>query len=121
MADVDNEVMLIRKIRTIFTKAQYNEIMFIREIRTIFTRAQRLDQVLTRGDGGGGGNKQHSHVVRRLAAFELVSGTDIPEIGGENSLHLRLHCHHQNKFCIKVGSNESHLDVLLTAPKGKIT
>ena len=57
MADVDNEIMLIRKIRTIFTKAQYNEIMFIREIRTIFTRVQRLDQVLTRGEGevGGGG------------------------------------------------------------------
>ena len=58
MADVDNEIMLIREIRTIFTKAQYNEIMLIREIRTIFTSAQRLDQVLTRGGEGGGGGGQ---------------------------------------------------------------
>ena len=26
-------------------------------------------------------------------------------------LHLSLHCHHQNDFCIKVGSDESHFNV----------
>ena len=25
--------------------------------------------------------------------------------------YLSLHCHHQNDFCIKVGSDESHLNV----------
>ena len=27
------------------------------------------------------------------------------------SLYLSLHCHHQNDFCIKVGSDESHFNV----------
>ena len=26
-------------------------------------------------------------------------------------IYLSLHCHHQNDFCIKMGSNESHFDV----------
>ena len=29
-------------------------------------------------------------------------------------LYLSLHCHHQNDFCIKVGSDESHFNVSLT-------
>ena len=29
-------------------------------------------------------------------------------------IYLSLHCHHQNNFCIKVGSDESRLKVLLT-------
>ena len=28
--------------------------------------------------------------------------------------HLMLHSHHQNYFCIKMGSAESHFDVSLT-------
>ena len=28
-------------------------------------------------------------------------------------IYLSLHCHHQNDFCIKVGSNDSHFDVSL--------
>ena len=31
--------------------------------------------------------------------------------GGREILYLLLHCHHQNDFCIKVGSDESHLNV----------
>ena len=31
--------------------------------------------------------------------------------GGEEITCLSLHCHHQNDFCIKVGSNESHFNV----------
>ena len=31
------------------------------------------------------------------------------EVGGEGKYILSLHCHHQNDFCIKVGSDESHL------------
>ena len=32
--------------------------------------------------------------------------------GGEREIiYLSLHCHHQNDFCIKVGSDESHFNV----------
>ena len=31
--------------------------------------------------------------------------------GGEREVYLSLHCHHQNDFCIKMGSDESHFYV----------
>ena len=32
--------------------------------------------------------------------------------GGEREIiNLSLHCHHQNDFCIKVGSDDSHFNV----------
>ena len=31
--------------------------------------------------------------------------------GKRESIYLSLHCHHQNDFCIKMGSNESHFNV----------
>ena len=32
--------------------------------------------------------------------------------GGERYIiHLSLHCHHRNDFCIKMGSDESHFNV----------
>ena len=35
------------------------------------------------------------------------------EVGGEEReiIHLSLHCHHRNDFCIKMGSDESHFNV----------
>ena len=34
--------------------------------------------------------------------------------GGEREIiYLSLHCHHQNDFCIKMGSDESHFNVSL--------
>ena len=34
------------------------------------------------------------------------------EVGGEGDyIPIAIHCHHQNDFCIKVGSNESHFNV----------
>ena len=34
------------------------------------------------------------------------------EMGGEGDyIYLSLHCHHQNDFCIKMGSEESHFNV----------
>ena len=30
---------------------------------------------------------------------------------GDEVTYLSLHCHHQNDFCIKVGSDESHFHV----------
>ena len=35
-------------------------------------------------------------------------------------MYLSLHCHHQNDFCIKVGSDESHFNVSLIV-RDKIT
>ena len=35
-------------------------------------------------------------------------------------MYLSLHCHHQNDSCIKVGSDESHFNVSLTA-RDKVT
>ena len=41
--------------------------------------------------------------------------------GGEGDyIYLSLHCHHQNDFCIKVGSDESHFNVSLIA-RDKVT
>ena len=33
--------------------------------------------------------------------------------GEREIIYLSLHCHHQNDFCVKVGSDESHLNVSL--------
>ena len=35
------------------------------------------------------------------------------EGGKRESIHLLLHCNHQNDSCIKMGSNESHFNVSL--------
>ena len=43
--------------------------------------------------GGGGGR------LRRWGKREII--------------YLSLHCHHQNDSCIKMGSSESHFNVLL--------
>ena len=31
--------------------------------------------------------------------------------GGGEIIYLSLYCHHQNDFCIKIGSDESHFNV----------
>ena len=42
-------------------------------------------------------------------------------MGGEREIiYLSLHCHHQNDFCVKVGSNESHVNVSLIV-RDKVT
>ena len=41
--------------------------------------------------------------------------------GGEREMiNLSLHCHYQNDFCVKVGSDESHFNVSLTM-RDKVT
>ena len=40
--------------------------------------------------------------------------------GEREIIYLSLHCHHQNDFCIKVGSNDNHFNVSLTV-KDKVT
>ena len=41
-------------------------------------------------------------------------------MGGREIIYLSLHCHHQNDFCIKVGSDESHFKVSLIV-RDKVT
>ena len=33
--------------------------------------------------------------------------------GGREIIYLSLHCHHQNDFCIEMGSDESHFNILV--------
>ena len=40
--------------------------------------------------------------------------------GEREIIYLSLHCHHQNNFCIKVGSDESHFNVSLIV-RDKVT
>ena len=40
--------------------------------------------------------------------------------GERDIIYLSLHCHHQNDFCIKVGSDESHFNVSLIV-RDKVT
>ena len=43
------------------------------------------------------------------------------EVGWEREIiYLSLHCHHQNDFCIKLGSDENHFNVSLIV-KDKVT
>ena len=38
-------------------------------------------------------------------------GKGVWRLGKREILYVSLHCHHQNDFCIKMGSDESHLYV----------
>ena len=40
--------------------------------------------------------------------------------GGGEIIYLSLHCHHQHDLCIKVGTDESHFNVLIMV-MGKVT
>ena len=43
------------------------------------------------------------------------------EVGGEGDyVYILLHCHHQNDFCINMGSDESHFNVSLIV-RDKVT
>ena len=42
------------------------------------------------------------------------------EVGEREIIYLSLHCHHQNDFCNKMGSDESHFNVSLTV-RDKVT
>ena len=54
-------------------------------------------------------------IYRRVVFEEVVAGLEIPGGGGRGRLYLTLHCHHQNDFCIKTGSDESSFSVSITA------
>ena len=35
------------------------------------------------------------------------------EVGEREIIYISLHCHHQNDSCVKMGSDESHFNVLV--------
>ena len=41
--------------------------------------------------------------------------------GEKEIIYLSLHCYHQNYFCIKMGSDESHLNVSVGSDRQKVT
>ena len=47
----------------------------------------------------------------RLIRDGEKGGKGIWRLGAREIIYLSLHCHHQNDFCIKVGSHESHFNV----------
>ena len=47
-------------------------------------------------------------------------GKGVWRLGEREIIYLSLHCHHQNDFCIKMGSDESHFNVSLTV-RDKVT
>ena len=47
-------------------------------------------------------------------------GKEIWRWGKREIIYLSLHCHHQNDFCIKMGSDESHFNVSLIV-RDKVT
>ena len=42
---------------------------------------------------------------------DILGTTGVWRWGEREIIYLSLHCHHQNDFCIKVGSDENHFDV----------
>ena len=56
----------------------------------------------------------------RLIRDEEKAGKGVWRWGMREIIYLSLHCHHQNDSCIKMGSDESHFNVLLIV-KDKVT
>ena len=50
----------------------------------------------------------------------MGGGKGVWRWGGREIIYLSLHCHHQNDFCIKMGSDESHFNVSLIV-RDKVT
>ena len=49
--------------------------------------------------------------MRLIRDEEKGVGERVWRWGKRESIHLSLHCHHQNDSCIKMGSDDSHFNV----------
>ena len=61
-------------------------------------------------------NFTHFISFLRLARCSFLLG----DAGGEGEIIQTLRCHHQNYVCIKMGSNESHLNATTSEGKGQL-
>ena len=59
-------------------------------------------------------------VNAEVVSEEYLAGTEIPGGGGRGRLYLTLFCQHQNDFCVKMGCDESRLNVSF-AVTGKLS
>ena len=50
-------------------------------------------------------------MIRLIRDGNKEGGKGVWGGGGEEIIYLSLHCHHQNDFCIKMGSDESRFNV----------
>ena len=54
-----------------------------------------------------------------MGGVVVEGGMEVGEEGDYNIiLYLSLHCHHQNDFCIRMGSDESHFNVSVGSEMG---
>ena len=60
------------------------------------------------------------NIHRNHKAYYGQEGGGVWRWGEREIIYLSLHCHHQNDFCIKVGSDDSHFNVLLVV-RDKVT
>ena len=51
------------------------------------------------------------HRNRKAYRDVEIEGKVVWRWGEREIIYLSLHCHHQNDFCIKVGSDDSHFNV----------
>ena len=54
--------------------------------------------------------------IREIMLISIISSASwtlqgVWRCGRREIIYLSLHCHHQNDFCIKMGSDESHFNV----------
>ena len=49
--------------------------------------------------------------VHRIIRDREKGGKGVRRWGEREIIDLSLHCHHQNDFCIKVGSDKSHFNI----------
>ena len=52
-----------------------------------------------------------TETIRLIRDGEKGVGEGVWRWGEREIIYLSLRCHHQNDFCIKMGSNESHFNV----------
>ena len=56
-------------------------------------------------------NVRRNHLGGLLGTGRWGGGEGVQRWGEREIIYLSLHCHHQNDFCIKMGSDESHFNV----------
>ena len=73
---------------------------------------QKKDRVGVRGWWGRKVSKQTWCLMSTETIRLIRDGVNgLWRWGKREIIYLSLHCHHQNDFCIKVGSGESHFNV----------